>query len=65
MSVVLDSVDLLLTPATLTPAPEGLSSTGDPAFNSPWSYNGLPTVVLPVRLSPEGLPIGIQLVGKP
>ena len=59
------SADILLTPATVTPAPRGLESTGDPAFNSPWSYTGLPTVVLPSRLSPDGLPTGIQLIGKP
>ncbi len=56
------NVDLLLTPATPAPAPEGLASTGNPAFNSPWSYAGLPTVVLPVALSPQGLPIAIQLI---
>jgi Asp-tRNA(Asn)/Glu-tRNA(Gln) amidotransferase A subunit family amidase len=59
------SADILLTPATVTPAPRGLESTGDPAFNSPWSYTGLPTVVLPCGLSPDGLPTGIQLIGKP
>ncbi len=57
-------VDILLTPATMTPAPAGLSHTGDPAFNSPWSYAGLPTVVLPVGLAPNGLPTGVQLVGR-
>ncbi len=58
-------VDLLLTPATLTPAPGDLTTTGDPAFNSPWSYTGLPTIVLPVKCTPDGLPIGIQLIGRP
>jgi len=57
-------VDLLLTPATPAPAPEGLCSTGDPAFNAPWSYAGLPTVSLPVGLSLGRLPTGIQLVGR-
>lgn len=62
MRPVFDTVDVLLTPATPTPAPEGLASTGDPAFNAPWSYAGLPTIVLPVVLD-KGLPCGIQLVG--
>jgi Asp-tRNA(Asn)/Glu-tRNA(Gln) amidotransferase A subunit family amidase len=52
-----------VTPGTLTPAPAGLESTGDPAFNSPWSYAGLPTVSLPCGLSPQGLPCGLQLIG--
>jgi aspartyl-tRNA(Asn)/glutamyl-tRNA(Gln) amidotransferase subunit A len=57
-------VDVLLIPATTGPAPDA-ATTGDPAFNSPWSYTGLPTVSLPAGRSPEGLPLSIQLVGKP
>lgn len=60
-----EGVDLLLTPATPTPAPPGLTSTGNPAFNSPWSYAGLPTIVLPAVCSSDGLPAGIQLVARP
>jgi aspartyl-tRNA(Asn)/glutamyl-tRNA(Gln) amidotransferase subunit A len=54
-----------ITPATMTPAPDGLQSTGDPAFNSPWSYAGVPTVTVPCGLSPDGLPCGLQLIGPP
>ncbi len=57
------SVDALITPATVGPAPDA-GTTGDPVFNSPWSYVGYPTVSLPVELSPDGLPLSIQLVGK-
>ncbi len=60
-----EGVDLLLTPATPTPAPSGLTSTGNPAFNSPWSYAGLPTTVLPAFCTLDGLPAGIQLVARP
>jgi aspartyl-tRNA(Asn)/glutamyl-tRNA(Gln) amidotransferase subunit A len=63
MQACLEGVDLLLTPATTTPAPDA-GSTGDPAFNSPWSYTGLPTVCLPAAMSPDGLPLGIQLAGR-
>jgi Asp-tRNA(Asn)/Glu-tRNA(Gln) amidotransferase A subunit family amidase len=59
-----DGVDALIVPATLGPAPER-STTGDPAFNSPWSYTGLPVVSLPIGLAPDGLPLAIQLVGRP
>jgi len=55
-------VQALLTPATTCSAPAA-ESTGDPAFNSPWSYTGLPTISLPARWSPEGLPLALQLVG--
>jgi aspartyl-tRNA(Asn)/glutamyl-tRNA(Gln) amidotransferase subunit A len=59
-----EDVDVLLTPATTGPAPDA-GTTGDPAFNSPWSYTGLPTISLPAGWSPEGLPLAIQLVGRP
>ncbi len=55
-------VDALLCPATPGPAPDA-ATTGDPAFNSPWSYTGLPCVSLPGGLSADGLPLCMQLVG--
>ena len=57
-------VDALLTPATPGPAPDRVT-TGDPAFNSPWSYTGLPTVSFLAGWSGDGLPLAIQLVGRP
>jgi aspartyl-tRNA(Asn)/glutamyl-tRNA(Gln) amidotransferase subunit A len=57
--------DCLITPATPAPAPAGLSSTGDPSFQNPWSFGGFPTIGLPSGLSPQGLPVGIQLIGPP
>jgi aspartyl-tRNA(Asn)/glutamyl-tRNA(Gln) amidotransferase subunit A len=42
-----------------------VATTGDPAFNSPWSFTGLPTVSLPVERDSAGLPLAIQLVGRP
>ena len=56
-------VEVLLTPATTGPAPDA-GSTGDPAFNSPWSYTGLPTISFPTGRSPDGMPLAIQLVGR-
>jgi aspartyl-tRNA(Asn)/glutamyl-tRNA(Gln) amidotransferase subunit A len=64
MDRVLGRYDLLLTPSTSSPAPRGLESTGDAWFQVPWSFSGLPTITLPSGLSQEGLPLGIQLVGK-
>jgi aspartyl-tRNA(Asn)/glutamyl-tRNA(Gln) amidotransferase subunit A len=60
----LEEVDALLTPATPGPAPDA-ATTGDPVFNAPWSYLGFPTVCFPGGASPEGLPLGIQLGGRP
>ena len=53
---------ILVMPATVTPAPASLATTGDPRFNAPWTYAGLPVVTIPCGLSDEGLPIGLRLV---
>ena len=53
---------VLVTPAAPGPAPDP-STTGSPAFNSPWSLLGLPTVSFPIGLSADGLPLAVQLVG--
>jgi Asp-tRNA(Asn)/Glu-tRNA(Gln) amidotransferase A subunit family amidase len=56
--------DAILTPAAPGPAPRGLASTGDPAFCTLWTYTGLPAVTLPLARGANGLPIGVQLVGR-
>jgi Asp-tRNA(Asn)/Glu-tRNA(Gln) amidotransferase A subunit family amidase len=56
--------DAVLTPAAPDEAP-GLEGTGDPRFCTRWTLVGAPAIVLPVGLGPQGLPIGLQLVGAP
>jgi len=56
-------VDVLVTASTPGLPPRADQGTGDPIFNSPWSYNGLPAVSVPCGTSAGGLPIGIQLIG--
>jgi Asp-tRNA(Asn)/Glu-tRNA(Gln) amidotransferase A subunit family amidase len=58
------ATDAVITPAALGPAPVGIETTGDPAMAMPWTYAGLPAVALPAGRSSEGLPIGVQLVGR-
>jgi aspartyl-tRNA(Asn)/glutamyl-tRNA(Gln) amidotransferase subunit A len=53
--------DALVMAATIGPAPD-LTSTGEPALNSAWSYLGRPVVSFPIGLSPDGLPLALQLV---
>jgi Asp-tRNA(Asn)/Glu-tRNA(Gln) amidotransferase A subunit family amidase len=55
-------LDSLITPATVSTAPDPLT-TGDPAFNSPWSFLGVPTVSFPTGLASDGLPVALQIVG--
>ncbi|HEX5165192.1 MAG TPA: amidase family protein, partial [Thermomicrobiales bacterium] len=53
--------DVIALPTAETPAP-GLESTGSPALQAVVTMFGLPSVSLPVGLSPDGLPVGLQLV---
>ncbi|MCW3979328.1 MAG: amidase, partial [Candidatus Bathyarchaeota archaeon] len=61
----LKGVDCLITPPAPTPALLGLESTGDPAFNAPWSFAGFPSMTLPSGLTGNGLPLGVQLIDGP
>jgi Asp-tRNA(Asn)/Glu-tRNA(Gln) amidotransferase A subunit family amidase len=56
--------DAILTPATTGEAPAGVASTGNPIFCTIWTLCGLPAVTLPLLQGPEGLPLGVQLVGR-
>jgi aspartyl-tRNA(Asn)/glutamyl-tRNA(Gln) amidotransferase subunit A len=59
-----EGFDALLLPATSDTAP-ATDTTGNPRFNSPWSYCGLPTVSFPCQVAADGLPLSLQLVGRP
>src|SRR5262249_40220963 len=63
MAAGLRGYDALLCPATTRGAPDA-ATTGDPAFNSPWSFTGLPVVSFPTGLDGDGLPLGVQVVGR-
>jgi aspartyl-tRNA(Asn)/glutamyl-tRNA(Gln) amidotransferase subunit A len=61
----LSGYDALLMPVAPTAAPRGLSSTGDPVLCLAGSFSGLPAVAIPSGLSPEGLPLSVQLLAGP
>ena len=62
----LDGLDCLLTTAVDAPAPpRSLATTGNPTYQAPWTMAGVPVITLPCGLSPEGLPLGVQMVGRP
>ncbi len=54
--------DGVLTPATPTAAPRGLTSTGSPIFCTLWSLCGVPALSLPLLAGEAGLPLGLQIV---
>jgi Asp-tRNA(Asn)/Glu-tRNA(Gln) amidotransferase A subunit family amidase len=57
-------LDLWFSPAAVGAAPEGLENTGDPVMSLPWTHSGLPTVCLPSGFTANGLPVGVQAIGR-
>jgi Asp-tRNA(Asn)/Glu-tRNA(Gln) amidotransferase A subunit family amidase len=41
----------------------GLDFTGDPVMCRPWTLLGLPAANVPAWRRPDGLPVGVQLIG--
>jgi Asp-tRNA(Asn)/Glu-tRNA(Gln) amidotransferase A subunit family amidase len=56
--------DAIVVPAAQGEAPMGLGNTGDPIFNRMWTLLGVPCVTLPARWAENGLPTGVQVVGR-
>jgi aspartyl-tRNA(Asn)/glutamyl-tRNA(Gln) amidotransferase subunit A len=73
---VFDEVDYLLTPTTATtafaaqgPPPMEIAGRqvggmGNVPYTAPFNMSGQPAVSIPCELSGEGLPIGLQVVGR-
>jgi aspartyl-tRNA(Asn)/glutamyl-tRNA(Gln) amidotransferase subunit A len=64
LAPLLARYDALVMPSALGPAPDR-STTGDAAFNGPWTGLGVPAVSVPTGLAADGLPLGTQLIGAP
>jgi aspartyl-tRNA(Asn)/glutamyl-tRNA(Gln) amidotransferase subunit A len=70
MAQVLQEVDVLVTPTSPEPAAriQGYDRTATltgPSFTGPFNVAGLPAISIPGGFSSSGLPIGLQVVGKP
>lgn len=73
----LDQVDVIVTPTTAITAPKlradalasGESDTLTMSrlmqFCTPANFNGLPALTVPAGYDPEGMPVGVQLMGRP
>jgi Asp-tRNA(Asn)/Glu-tRNA(Gln) amidotransferase A subunit family amidase len=55
--------DALLVPSAPGEAPAGLDATGNPLFNRMWTLLHTPAVTLPGHTGPNGLPVGVQVIG--
>lgn len=64
LTEIFERCDVIVTPATPGPAPSGLSSTGSPIFNGLWTLCGTPAVTVPLLTADNGLPMGVQLIGR-
>ena len=59
-----ETYDLFVTPSAVGEAIELGGLTGNPMFSRLWTLLHLPLINVPVATGPQGLPVGIQLVGR-
>jgi amidase len=64
LSAALGDLDVLVVPSCPGVAPAGLEATGDPVFNRAWTLLHAPCVHVPLTFGPDGLPLGVQVVGR-
>ncbi len=58
-----ETCDVLLTPSTSGEAPADLVSVSSSAFNRTWTLMHVPCVTIPAYRGPNGMPVGVQIVG--
>jgi Asp-tRNA(Asn)/Glu-tRNA(Gln) amidotransferase A subunit family amidase len=63
MTELFKATPVILVPAATGPAPLGLTSTGDPRMNAPWTALGTPAISLPLPVT-NALPLGLQLTAS-
>ncbi|WP_248730224.1 MULTISPECIES: amidase [Halomonadaceae] len=62
LSQLAERFDVILAPSAPGVALKGHESTGDPIYSRAWTLLGVPCVNLPLYWTPQGLPVGIQLI---
>jgi Asp-tRNA(Asn)/Glu-tRNA(Gln) amidotransferase A subunit family amidase len=65
VSAAFGEYEVVLAPSAVGEAPATLSQTGDPVFGRVWTLLGLPCVHLPFYRGSSGMPVGLQVVGRP
>jgi aspartyl-tRNA(Asn)/glutamyl-tRNA(Gln) amidotransferase subunit A len=70
VAALLDEYDVIITPAAPMPAERAAELTPSkrlqvPSFTGHWNLTGLPAVAVPVGFSTSGLPLSMQIIGKP
>ena len=62
LSELYRTTPVILVPAATGAPPQGLSYTGDPRINAPWTGLGTPAVSIPMPVT--GLPLGLQVTAN-
>lgn len=56
--------DVLLAPSAAGAAPQGIEGTGSPNLMRLWTLLGLPSVNVPGLVDGDGMPLGMQVIGR-
>ena len=67
---LLQRVDVVVSPTMSNPAPrfdesDAMTSARVPSFTSPFNMTGMPAISVPCGFTSAGLPVGLQIAGKP
>jgi Asp-tRNA(Asn)/Glu-tRNA(Gln) amidotransferase A subunit family amidase len=65
LTEVFGACHVLVTPSATGEAPRGLGSTGNPVMNRIWTALHTPCITVSAADGPNGLPVGIQVIGRP
>ena len=60
----MNDFDVILSPSAPGAPPKGYATTGSSTFNRLWTLMGTPCVNVPGLADPNGLPLGVQVIGR-